>query len=432
MKIVLVDDSKLILKHAEQIIINSGIFIDIITCEDGLKLLEICENEDIDIVLLDIVMPHMNGIEILKIIKQHPKFNKIDVLMFSSLSDKETLRDCFDWGASDYITKPINELEFNARIKSAVRKKMLENESAIQLKAIQNNNSELIAVNIMLQDAQNQLIQQEKLASVGHLAAGVAHEINNPLGFVSSNFTTLKKYTGKYQAVTQLTNNLIQALHLESLSDEELIALNELKAYLKNNNFQFINGDIEEIYKDTSEGLARVGKIVKGLRNFSRIDQVNEMSDYDLNEGIENTLIISRNEIKYAAEVKLNLKELPEIMASGGQINQVILNLLLNATSAIKSKHEPELGLISICTWADKEFVNLTIEDNGMGILPENLNTVFNPFFTTKPVGEGTGLGLSISYDIITNKHHGMISVESSYGDGTIFRIRLPIGRIEE
>lgn len=428
MKLVLVDDSVMILKHAEQMLIKSGIPVEILICRSGAELLTVCADQEIDIVLLDIVMPVMNGIEVLKILKQHPELKAIDVLMFSSLSDKETLRDCFELGATDYITKPIDELEFNARIKSAVRKKSFEKSSILYLKEIENHNAELKAVNAQLKTAQNQLIQQEKLAGIGHLAAGVAHEINNPLGFITSNVATLRKYTGKYRLATELATAYIEAAHQEDLSVETQIQFRALKEYLGRNDFQFINDDLDELYKDTSEGLERVGKIVKGLRNFSRVDQVDEMSAYNLNEGIDNTLTISRNEIKYAADINKELGSVSDIYASGGQINQVILNILLNAVAAVKTRHEPDMGLISIKTWQEGDRVHLVISDNGTGIHAEHLTNIFNPFFTTKSVGEGTGLGLSISYDIIVNKHHGWIDVDSEVGVGTEFHIVLPIG----
>lgn len=428
MKLVLVDDSMMILKHAEQILKKSGIPVEILICRSGAELLAICAQEEIDIVLLDIVMPHMNGIEVLKKIKEHAEFKMIDVLMFSSLSDKETLRDCFELGATDYIAKPIDELEFNARIKSAVRKKSFERSSIIYLKEIQKHNAELKAVNSQLQDAQNQLIQQEKLAGIGHLAAGVAHEINNPLGFITSNVATLRKYTGKYRLATELAINYVETVNQEELESGCQVSFRAMRDYLKKNDFGFINDDLDELYKDTTEGLERVGKIVKGLRNFSRVDQVDEMSAYSLNEGIDNTLIISRNEIKYAADIVRELGDIPDIIASGGQINQVILNMLLNAVAAVKSRHEPNLGRITLKTWQEAGLVHLTIADNGTGINAEHLNNIFNPFFTTKAVGEGTGLGLSISYDIIVNKHHGKIDVSSEPGVGTEFHITLPVG----
>lgn len=427
MKLVLVDDSMLILKHAEQILKKSGVSVDIHTCQSGEQLLEICREGDVDIVLLDIVMPKMDGIEVLKIIKKNPDLKQIDVLMFSSLSDKETLRDCFELGATDYIAKPIDELEFNARIKSAVRKKNLEKSSLIYLKEIQGHNSELKMLNERLQNTQNQLIQQEKLASVGHLAAGVAHEINNPLGFVTSNIATLRKYTGKYRLATELVMNFIESASPDELNPDALIPFRAITDYIKRNDFHFINDDLDELYKDTSEGLERVGIIVKGLRNFSRVDQVDEKSPYNINEGIENTLIISRNEVKYAAEIIRKLSDVPDIIASGGQINQVILNMILNAIFAVKTRHEPNMGIIELSTWADEKCVHLIVSDNGAGIDAEHIKYIFNPFFTTKAVGEGTGLGLSISYDIVVNKHHGWIDVKSEIGVGTEFHITLPL-----
>lgn len=427
MKLVIVDDSIMILKHAERILKGSGLGIEILTCQSGEALLEVCRTQEVDIVLLDIVMPRKSGIEVLKEIKTDPELRTIDVLMFSSLSDKETLRDCFDLGAADYIAKPIDELEFNARIKSVVRKKTFEKAGIRYLQEIQAHNEELRAVNSRLQTAQHQLLQQEKLASVGHLAAGVAHEINNPLGFISSNVDTLKKYTGKYRLLTELVMNYVNGLQPEPTNPEDLLRFTAMRSYVEKTDFDFINDDLDELYKDTSDGLERVARIVSGLRNFSRVDQTDDLSPYNINDGVESTLIISRNEIKYAAEVIQELGEVPDVMASGGQINQVILNLLLNAVSAIRQRHGQDMGKITLRTWRDREFVYLTVADNGSGISPENLNKVFDPFFTTKPVGEGTGLGLSISYDIVVNKHHGSLSVESQVDAGTQFMIALPL-----
>ena len=185
--------------------------------------------------------------------------------------------------------------------------------------------------------------------------------------------------------------------------------------------------DMEGLFEDTFEGLERVNKIVRGLRTFSRVDQIEEYEQFDLNDGIENTLIISKNEIKYAAHIEKNLGEIPAIEAVGGQINQVVLNLLLNAASAIKEVQEDAMGHILIRTFSQDDHVYLSIKDDGTGIKEEHRRSIFNPFFTTKPTGEGTGLGLSISYDIIVNKHKGSIDVKSEEGKGTEFIIGLPI-----
>ena len=204
------------------------------------------------------------------------------------------------------------------------------------------------------------------------------------------------------------------------------VALSELE---KNQKIDYIIGDVESIFSETLDGLRRVGDIVKALRLFSRVDQQGEREDYDLNEGVHNTLIVARNEIKYIAEVRENLSVVPLISAVGGQINQVLLNLMLNAAYAIKEKTIDGLGVIEVATYFDDTSVYCSVSDNGKGI-PEHIKKdIFNPFFTTKPVGKGTGLGLSISYDIIVNKHHGEISLDSVEGLGTKFLIRLPINK---
>lgn len=291
---------------------------------------------------------------------------------------------------------------------------------------LEKNNLELQHALEELQAAQNHLIQQEKLATIGELAAGVAHEINNPLGFVMSNFETLKKYFDKYKKVLDLytkLKNKVDGLKIESLKSI-ILNIDELE---QRENLNFVTEDANDLFKDTNDGLERIEKIITSLRLFSHTDQQNELNEYDLNEGIHNTLIVAHNEIKYCASVVEDLQNIPTVYANGGQINQVLLNIIVNAAQAIKSNNFNEMGLINISSSCDDKFVYCTIEDNGVGIPEEHLNKIFDPFYTTKPVGEGTGLGLSISYDIIVNKHGGEISVKSKYGVGTKFIIKLPI-----
>lgn len=256
-----------------------------------------------------------------------------------------------------------------------------------------------------LQLAQGRLIQQEKLAGVGQLAAGVAHEINNPLGFVTSNFDTMKKY------IEIMTGLVKETLDSASTSQKTIFMLE----------------DIPELMKDTENGLERITSIVRSLKNFSRIEQSDVQQPYDLNEGIRDSLTIINNEVKYCAEVHTELGEIPNIMANGGQINQVLLNVLVNSAQAIKSKFEGQLGYIRIITKCTEDKVICIIEDNGPGVPIELREKIFAPFFTTKQVGQGTGLGLGIAYDIITNKHQGEIIASESELGGALFQISLPI-----
>jgi len=282
-----------------------------------------------------------------------------------------------------------------------------------------------------LKETQAQLIQQEKLAGIGQLAAGIAHEINNPLGFILSNFDTLEKYFMKYKAVLDKYTEIKDKYKENDIQNKEA-TIQEVEDLYKKNKIAFINQDLEELFQETKEGIDRVAEIVRGLRLFSRVDRLNDFEEYDLNEGIRNTLMIAKNEIKYFAKVEEDLQSIPTIQAMGGAINQVLLNILLNAVYAIKEKNTETLGVISVKTYDQQDCVYCEIEDTGTGIDEKHLRSIFNPFFTTKPEGKGTELGLSIAYDIVVNKHHGDISVKSQKGIGTTFTICLPTRQPKE
>lgn len=288
-------------------------------------------------------------------------------------------------------------------------------------------NNELVSALHMLEQAQRQLVQQEKLAGIGQLAAGVAHEINNPLGFVTSNVETLEEYFSAFGKVLGRYRQLCLALQQTETDAAQTSMVAAMVDYEKEQDLDYIMKDLPELFQDTLAGLERMSKIVRGMRTFSRVDQQAVFEQYDLLEGLESTLLVAHNEIKYNAAVEKHLLPIPVIEAVRGEINQVLLNLIVNAVHAIKDKHRTEAGIIRVATWGDAEFVYCAVEDNGTGIKPENLQNIFNPFFTTKPVGQGTGMGLSISYDIIVNRHKGDIWVESTDGAGAKFTFKLPI-----
>jgi two-component system NtrC family sensor kinase len=270
---------------------------------------------------------------------------------------------------------------------------------------------------------QSQLIQQEKMAGIGQLSAGIAHEINNPLGYTQSNLDTLRKYLSKIKSFLDALNDIEKTIRIEPTTETKLL-LETIRAEQKKNKINMITADLEDIIAESITGLTRIEKIVKSLLGFART-AASEFEDYDLNKGIIDTLAVANNEIKYVAEVTEDLGELPYIKAAGGSINQVLLNLIVNAVHAIKESSNK--GLLMIKTFEKNGSVYCSIKDNGMGIPKENLDAIFTPFFTTKPVGKGTGLGLSIAYDIIVNKHAGEINIETEEGRGTTFTIRLPI-----
>lgn len=278
-----------------------------------------------------------------------------------------------------------------------------------------------------LEEAQFQLVQNEKLASIGQLAAGVAHEMNTPVGFVASNFQTLESYLGKFKGLLEMYDDLLG--QIETLEKTELHnRVTAISKSRKDMKIDFILEDIKELFNESKEGLDRVTNIIRNLKDFSRVGHPEDFGEYDLNAGIETTYVVAKNEIKYDADVKTDFSEIPPVYCNSGQINQVFLNILVNASQAIKSQEREGMGTITIKTYATDDEVICEICDDGPGIAPDKLPKIFDPFFTTKPTGKGTGLGLSVSYDIIVNKHKGKLLVESTVGKGTKFTIKLPIG----
>ncbi len=298
---------------------------------------------------------------------------------------------------------------------------------------LQRSHDELKVILKRLETTQVQMRQSEKLASIGQLAAGVAHEMNTPVGFVASNFKTLEGYVKKIRDLLVLYDRLVpRVVPLEDPGLRNLLA--EIDQFRSSTRIDFILEDIQGLFDDSREGLERVTTIVRNLRDFSRIDQPGSRDEYDLNEGIKATLVVARNEIKYDADVRTELSEIPLIFCHGGQVNQVLLNILVNAAQAIKSQKrgDGDRGTITIRTRACEDGVVCEITDDGPRIAPEHLARIFEPFFTTKAPGKGTGLGLSVSYDIIVHKHNGRLLVDSEVGRGTTFTIELPIGTRED
>ena len=275
--------------------------------------------------------------------------------------------------------------------------------------------AELTELNTKLSDAQDQLVQSEKLASIGQLAAGVAHEINNPIGYVYSNIGSLETYL----------EDVFRLLEAYAAAESELPETTraKLQKLKKEIDVDFLKEDLPTLMGESKEGITRVKKIVQDLKDFSHVDSTSEWQFVDLHKGIDSTLNIVNNEIKYKADVIKEYGDIPEVECMPSQINQVVMNLAVNAAHAMGEAR----GQITVRTGRDgNERVWIEVADNGSGIPEEIRQKIFDPFFTTKPIGKGTGLGLSLSYGIIQN-HHGSIEVDSEVGKGTTFRITLPV-----
>lgn len=275
--------------------------------------------------------------------------------------------------------------------------------------------------NARLEEAQNQLLQSEKLASIGQLAAGVAHEINNPIGFVNSNLGTLRRYAEQLLALTQA-----YARRAPAPADAELAALRQAV------DLDFIGEDLPALLDESEDGLSRVRKIVQDLKDFSRVDH-SDWEQADLNAGLESTLNVVMNEVKYRADVRRDYGALPPVRCRAGQLNQVFMNLIVNAAHAMPPDRR---GVITLSTGVqgrtdadgatEGDWVWVEVADDGCGMSPDVQRRVFEPFYTTKPVGQGTGLGLSMSFSIV-QKHGGRIELQSAPGEGTRFRVWVPV-----
>jgi len=301
-----------------------------------------------------------------------------------------------------------------------------ERERAARLKAeqlLEDKSRKLYQQNCRLEESYDQLrqqqdvlVQSEKLATLGTLTAGVAHEINNPLAYVISNVAAAQEYIESYDRLIAF----IQTHEIEQLMPGAL--QQQWAELLVESDLEFMQQDYPDVMADTREGLDRVRDIVHSLRSFSRVQDA-ERQPADLVDALKSTLRLLHNEIKHRVNVVLELTELPQVRCNLNEMNQVFTNLIINAVHAMKEATRPELRISS---YVEEGWAVLRFEDNGCGVADDVVKEIFTPFYTTKPVGEGTGLGLSITWGIIQD-HDGEISVDSEPGKGTRFTIRLPV-----
>src|SRR2546421_5080983 len=384
------------------------------TASDAQAALELMASEQFALVLSDIQMPGLSGTELLrKIVERYPD---TAVIMISGVDRTQRVIDTIRVGASDYLVKPCDLDVLSLCVERALERRALLRKARHYKHDLEERNLELANQKAELVRLQAQMVQSEKMASLGLLAAGVAHELNNPAGFIYSNVDVLKDYVGRLA-------KCLRAYDEMSLTAEDRARVAELKEQI---DYENIMSDLDSTLSDTYIGAERIRDVVQNLRLFSRLDEA-EIKRVDLHEGLEATIrLLSRFFKSGRITVTRDYGDLPPVTCYAAQLNQVWMNLLVNAAQAI-GDDEGEVRIITRCYGAK---VTVTVVDTGKGISPENLKRIFDPFFTTKPVGEGTGLGMSISHGIV-EQHGGTIAVDNIPGVGTTFTITLPVD-IEE
>ncbi|MEG3905550.1 response regulator [Microcoleus sp. B4-C5] len=388
-----------------------------------------------DLILLDITMPQMNGYEVCQHLKADGRTSGIPVIFLSALDRVLDKVKAFAVGGVDYITKPFHLEEVLARVENQLtiqrlQKKMHEQNARLQeSEAKERNKSQQLELALQqLQNAQAQLIQSEKMSSLGNVVAGVAHEINNPISFIKGNLSPVREYTEDLLRLVQL--------YTEDFPNPTAAIQEQLEAI----DFAFLRNDLPKLIASMSIGADRIGEIVQSLRNFSRLDEA-ELKAVDIHEGLESTLMILQHRLKDEAQqtiikVVKEYDNLPKIECYAGQMNQVFMNVLTNAIEALQSPKRwandvddsSSIPTITICTKLLSDFqVGIYITDNGPGITEDIQQRIFEPFFTTKTVGTGKGLGLSISYTIVVDDHGGQLSCFSIPDQGATLAIEIPI-----
>ncbi|MEH2250600.1 sensor histidine kinase [Nostoc sp.] len=410
--VLVVDDNPANLQVLSSFLDQSS--FEVWASRSGEKAIQRLDNDHLpDLILLDIMMPGMDGFETCKHLKSDPRIQDIPIIFMSALSDPAEKVKGLRLGAVDYITKPFQYEEVLVRIEH-------------QLK-LKNLTKSLITKNAELQQAQTQLIQAEKVATLGHLTAGIAHEVNNPINFIAGNLNFVEQYV---KEVVDLLK-----LYQKYLPDPPV----EIQNAIKTKDISFLLNDLSKIIQSMQVGTDRVTEIVSSLNKFSRHRDAGKKLA-NLHEGLESTLLILGHRLKTNAHcpaIKLIKKygELPPIECYPGEINQVFMNLICNAFDAIEETQRNQefegiskyTGVIRIQTESIGERVILRIADNGSGISEADQTKIFDAFYTTKTIGKGTGLGLSIAYQIVVNNHCGKLTCHSIQGESTEFVIELPI-----
>lgn len=432
-KVLLIDDQPIVAEAVRRMIASAP-EISLDYCEDATQALQMAMNLKPTVILQDLVMPEVDGLMLLRFFRANPATRDIPIIVLSIYEDPQLKAQAFATGANDYLVKLPDSIEMIARLRyhshayinflKRYEAELTQEYNKELERRVAERTAELQQTLEHLQHTQTQLIQSEKMSSLGQLVAGIAHEINNPVNFIAGNIGYANQYTKQLMELIALYQK-----HCPQ-------AIDEIKAYEAEIDLDFIRQDFPKLLASMQMGTERIREIVLNLRNFSRLDE-SDLKQVNIHEGIDSTLVILKHRLK-ANRIDLvkNYGDLPLVECYAGTLNQVFMNLLANAIDALEAAQNSEVNSevpprpsrIEICTRVvDGDRVLILIKDNGPGIPPAVQHRIFDPFFTTKPVGKGTGLGLSISYQIIVEKHRGSLDCKSAPGQGTEFYIEIPL-----
>lgn len=423
--ILVVDDTPANLEVVAEALGDAGFEVAIAT--DGERAIKQATISQPDLILLDVMMPGIDGFATCRRLKAAATTCDIPVIFMTALADTTDKVRGFNLGAVDYVTKPFQEAELLARVTTQLKLRHLHQTLEQQ---VEQRTAELQNALQQVQQSQVQLVQSEKMAVLGQLVAGIAHEINNPVNFIHGNLTHVQAYTEDLLSFVQL------------YQQHKVNAAPELQNAVADLDLEFIQEDLPKTLTSMKMGTQRIYEIVRSLRNFSRLDEA-DCKAVDIHEGINSTLLILQHRLKSTPEhpeiqVIRDYGQLPLIECYAGSLNQVFMNILANAIDALEElstkrsyqENQNHPSRITIRTAAiDDQWVQITIADNGSGIPKELQQRIFDPFFTTKPIGKGTGMGMSISYQIVTEKHQGKLICISTPGQGTELTIQIPSNR---
>ncbi|GAX42962.1 response regulator receiver sensor signal transduction histidine kinase [Tolypothrix sp. NIES-4075] len=417
--ILIVDDTPNNIRVLFDILHGAGFKVSVV--KSGELALEKVSFIKPDLILLDVMMPGIDGFETCRRLKLDENTREIPIIFMTALSDVQNKVKGLQLGAVDYITKPIQVEEVIARVNVhlALRNMQLKLQNEVTQRS--QAQAQLQQTLNELQQAQTQLVQSEKMSSLGQLVAGVAHEINNPVNFIYGNLSHAHIYTQDLLKLIQI----YQQYYPKSVP--------EIEAEVKAIDFTFLIQDLPKVLKSMQVGAERIREIVLSLRVFSRLDEA-EMKEVNIHEGIDSTLMILGHRLKNKScrdiQIIKKYDNLPLIECYAGQLNQVFMNIISNAIDAIEEALEHQ-NIFTPCIRIQTELIDnkvaIRIADNGLGIPQEIKQRIFDPFYTTKPIGIGTGMGLAISYQIVKDRHHGSLSCVSHPGEGTEFIIAIPL-----